>query len=66
MGSEKGSENMIDEAIRRVLLADPNMTIDGGKLKALLQDRYEAGVRDMFSLVKEGRKIVHTVQSGHL
>ena len=57
---------MIDEAVRRILIAEGISTIDRGHLRDALHKKYEQGGRDMFTLVKLGRHVVHSTQSGHL
>ena len=55
---------LIDEAVRRVLIAHDDMTIDVDTLRHTLREHHRRGSRDMFSLVKAGREFVHERRSG--
>ncbi len=57
---------MIDEAVRRVLAAEGIDMVSHDNLRDALHQKYTQGRRDMFSLVKLGRNVVHSLQSGHL
>lgn len=59
-------QKLIDEAVRRILISEENVTIDVEKLRQLLAERYASGSRDLFSLVKLGRNVVHTTHSGQI
>ena len=64
--SNQNDQKLITEAVRRVLISEEDVTIDADRLRHLLAERYASGSRDLFSLVKLGRNVVHTAQSGQL
>ncbi len=57
---DQSDQKLIDEAVRRVLISEADVTIDAERLRQLLAEKYASGSRDLFSLVKLGRAVVHT------
>ena len=56
---DQSDQKLIDEAVRRVLISEADVTIDAERLRQLLAEKYASGSRDLFSLVKLGRAVVH-------
>ena len=58
--SDQAERKLINEAVRRVLVSEEDVTIDADKLRQILEERYLSGNRDLSSLVKLGQTVVHS------